>query len=249
MTYDEQDKRIDGIFGTKLAHHKSHNRYSTLIKEIHKRMHDISSITTPHLSIAGLSYGNWYGAESGMLSYPNYDGISKALDNPDIVLLSSLAESSKLDLRILVLYRTDTAALLSSYTKRFQMNWYEESLIMINSLAVLHSQLILIDKKFIKCIHFEAFTGRSPNIVKPMTISEKNDLINFIHPDVFNDHVDIMWSKIVSSGGSISNSNNSGEKNEISVNNDNNLQNLHSDYLLWRLQRQMSLIQSYCENV
>ena len=64
-----------------------------------------------------------------------------------------------------------------------------------------------------------------------------------------NDHVDTMWSKIVSSGGSISNSNNSGEKNEISVNNDNNLQNLHSDYLLWRLQRQMSLIQSYCENV
>ena len=125
MLYDENQKRLEGIFGTKLAHESDHHiKYSTTLKDVFKRMNELSRMDTNHLSVVGLSYGNWFGAESGMLSYPNYDGVDKALDVPDIVFLASLAESAGLDLRIVVLYRTDVKALLNSYTRRFEMNMY-----------------------------------------------------------------------------------------------------------------------------
>ena len=307
MTYNEQDKRISGIFGSALAHKKDHAAFNTLSKSVHHRLHQIAKIKDrQHLSVAGLAYGNWVDAESGMLSYvsvyvdvcalgvplclhlsfspsltlflflhlhlhlhlqPNYDGVSKTLDTPDLVQLAAMAESAKLDLRVLVLYRTDVRSLLRSYTKRFEMNYWEEALVMINSLAVLYSQLQLIDRKFVHCVHFEAFTGRGggsahsgnsteqktqpeqmspPDNIPPYTDTDKAALLHFIHGDVLGAHSAAMWAVIKPKGVAASNSGAGSEAEGGAGEDESNGSGFHGNYLLWRLRRQMSLIQSYC---
>lgn len=257
MLYDEEQKRLGGIFGTKLAHDSDHQtKYSTTLKDVVKRMNELSVMNTNHLSVVGLSYGNWLGAESGMMSYPNYDGIDKALEVPDIVLLASLAESAGLDLRILVLYRTDVKALLKSYTRRFDMDMYSEAMVMISALSQLYAQMVLIDKRFIQCIHFESLTGRpssdNSDMLPSLTEAEKEQLIRFIHPAVLQDVSSSMWETIKHQGDSPTSvtaqpkpmdENTSTSAASIEVN------NLQAEYLFWRLRRQMSLVESYCKNV
>ena len=70
MTYNEQEKRIGGIFGSALAHKKEHVAFNALSKSVHHRMHQLAKVKERDLlTVAGLSYGNWVDAESGMLSY------------------------------------------------------------------------------------------------------------------------------------------------------------------------------------
>ena len=173
---------------------------------------------------------------------------------------------------MLVLYRTDVRSLLYSYTKRFDMNYWEEALVMINSLAVLHSQLQLLDRKFVRCVHFESFTGRGADSdsrgsasasdiasrngtsaqkqqqqeqrIAPYTAEQKASLLAFIHGDVLTPHATAMWAVIKAKGvGAPSNSN--GGFGSSSVGDDGSA-GFHSNFLLWRLQRQMSLLQAYC---
>jgi len=206
-----------------------------------------------HLSIVGLSYGNWLGAESGMLSYPNYDGINKPLDIPDIVTLATLAETVKLDFRIILLYRTNIKSMLISYTNRFNMNFFTEAQIMINACSNLYSQLKLIDRKFVHCVHFESFTGKGSNSNSnstsnstsktSLTEQQKQNLINFVHPQVLNQYEEEMWDTIQPKKSTSSSS----ATNAKAKDDEDKDRSAHEDFLIWRLQREVSLIEEYCK--
>ena len=95
-------------------------------------------------------YGAW-----SMLSYPNMGGQSKELQHPNLVTLAKLAEKAGLDLRILVLTR-DARDLLASTTEHRGfggVNKQAEQL--ADNAAVLSSQLRLIDRSFVECMHLE----------------------------------------------------------------------------------------------
>jgi hypothetical protein len=234
MTWVPKNNMIHGIFGTGHAYKNQSDAFMGDMKGVHEAMHTISvKRDAAQVHIVGLSYGgeSTHGL-SGMFSYPNYDGIHKALDIPDVTLLAALAESSKVDLRIIVLLR-DSQDMLMSYVRRFQINAYAEALTMVNAMSALYTQLAMIDRKFYKCLQFES--------LGTMSVQEQDELITFIHPTALVNDRDKMF-------GAFRKRPLIDAKDHKAVN--SNMDN-HMKYLLWRLEVQESLLRSICggENV
>ncbi len=210
-----------------------------------------------HLSIIGIGRKN-----TGMMSYPNFSGKDKPLQNPDVQTIASLAESVNLDLRIILLYRTDISAMITSYTRRFGSNFYAEAQILISSLANLYMQLKSIDRKFVHCLNFEKLVGKGKiedngntensniNNNGSLSVKEKADLIDFVHPKALKPFVADMWKVIKSGSSSSSSSEGSGSdsgstSDMIEVEKEG--KTLHGEHLVWKLEQQTELLINYCQ--
>lgn len=119
--------------------------------------------------------------DSGLMSYPSYDRMSKPMDHPDLPMLAMLFERHHLDLRVLLLRRSAKGILNSTLRRSF--GGPLEPLVLLNNADILYSQLKSIDKKFIKCVQYEELSSMGD--VKMM------ELFSFIHPLFAENHFDL----------------------------------------------------------
>lgn len=141
-----------------------------------------------HLFIIGLDISS----QIGMMSYPNFNHITKSLDHPDVFVMASAAERAGLDFRILVLSRKTTDVLAS--TKRRHIGGAIEPYILIDNASILYAQLAMLDQRFFYCIQYERLST--------LNVDEKSSFLNFIHPELLN-RMDVMFSAIHNSSGSV----------------------------------------------
>jgi hypothetical protein len=125
-----------------------------------------------------------------MLSYPNYNGLHKALDHPDISTLAAAAEWAGLDLRVILLQR-DAKDILTS-TARRNIGGREEPKILLDNAAALFAQMSLIDPNFYHCINYKELGSLSP--------VGKDKLAQFLHPSLVPPIIDKLLAKVVYNG-------------------------------------------------
>lgn len=144
----------------------------------------------PHIYVIGLETF----PSAGMMSYPNFnDGQTKALDHPDLIPLTILAEEAGIDLRILVLSRPayDT---LYSVIRRGYGNGYGPEILVDNAIALTH-QIQMIDPAFFLCLPYEKLASYS----HPEKAADLHAIAQFLHPVLDEESLQIMlkmWSKI-----------------------------------------------------
>jgi hypothetical protein len=154
-----------GLFFTEDSQH-----VHSLVQKIESRMAMLASKQGDHVYFIGLGYPR----ETGMHSYPSYGGSQKALNHPDVYVLAQLAEKSHADLRIIVLQRNAKDILKSTKGRHFGGS--EEPRILIDNAAILYTQLMLIDPRFVYCVKYEEMSNLSHDKAK--------SLINFLHPQI-----------------------------------------------------------------
>ena len=132
---------------------------------------------------------------TGGHSYPANNGQDKAFQCPDLRTIAEDAEESGIDLRIIYLKRSAKDSIISNTVHRnFHMHLgvEEESeeerfmryiRILFTSIAVLHSQLLEIDPKFIVCHDFNMIND----------VDQMGKIANFISPneEIANDIMSI----------------------------------------------------------
>ena len=110
---------------------------------------------------------------SGMLSYPNFVGPLRDIQNPDLHVLAAVAEAADLDLRVLVIQRP-AADSWRSFHDRF---YSPQSLMgMANSAAELYSQLHQVHPSFYFCVKYQALKTEKEQF--------QAALAQFLHPAV-----------------------------------------------------------------
>jgi len=237
MLFDHKHHRMGGLWGTSNAHAGASGLFQGLVTGVHMRMTNLAKLTTPHLSILGLSFGNGKENEpSGMHSYPNYDGKDKPLDIPDLAMLAAMAESAGLDLRVIILQRKDLSNMLKSYARRFDLPVHKEALVMLNAMSSMYAQLRLIDKRFFLCVDYEELLV--------MKGKDADGLVDFIHPAVLKKYQQESFA-VVSAERK-----NAAQPPAKVAQEPQGKQNAKPDpqleYLLWRLNRQQALLDTMC---
>ena len=181
---------------------------------------------------------------SGMMSYPNYNGVHKALDYPDIHVLAALCELTNIDLRVLVLQR-HPASILQSTERRAIGGSIEPKVLQANA-AVMYTQLRQIDPRFIYCVQFESLGS--------LSMHEVHRLGSFLHPILLmNDTITSMlsmvnYSKSMSSSSSSSrrSSSSSSRRSSVAKVNMTTANHLNKQYQAWMLLSNLHLIDELC---
>ena len=163
MQFDPTKTMVHGLFG---AGDVKHNALQ--LQQAYDQMKTIAAYGENNLYLVGLCFVK----RSAMLSYPNYNGINKALDHPDISVLAALAELAGVDFRVLVLQR-DASEILAS-TARRGIGGLEEPKILLDNAAALHAQLQLLDHRFFQCLHYQDIGN--------LTATQQSELGDFLHP-------------------------------------------------------------------
>jgi len=220
---------VHGLFGA--ADTAESLRMSTGIKSYLKGLNEKSG---DHLYYVGLEST----LRTGMFSYPNFNGIYKSLDHPDIYQLGLLAEQAGIDYRILVIQRNSNA-ILKSVDRRDFGRANEEPKILIDNAAVLHTQLTLLDRRFYHCIDYEDLaTIRSDP-------KQRAALMDFLHPKQMQPVLDQMLKVIKPSK-------NDPNEPKFILNDSVVMRNAKHDstqeYLAFQLQARMSLIDNLCRS-
>lgn len=99
-----------GLFGNEGAHEDAKH-----LAFIYNRMRTIGEGRAGECALRIIGIG--LVRSSGMLSYPNYDVLNKALARPDIITMAAIAESARVDFRVLVLQR-EPASIMASVERR-----------------------------------------------------------------------------------------------------------------------------------
>lgn len=178
MHFDHVKHIVHGLFGAIDA------PFNAL--QIHKAMEIVQALAQRpgnHVYLMGLCFVHL----SAMMSYPNYNGVNKAVDHPDISILATIAEWAGLDFRVIVLQR-DAEDILKS-TARRGIGGREEPKILLSNAAVLLSQLLLLDRKFYHCIQYHSLGKLDPQ--------SKHKLVNFLHPTLLGPIIDRMLAMVV----------------------------------------------------
>lgn len=128
-------------------------------------------------------------AKCGMMSYPNFGGAARAVQIPDVRALATLAEDTKLDLRIVLMIRDPRNSVKSAVKRRFEKDEMHTIKTYTATLASLKAQLDLLDPSFIACWIFEKPTAGIYDLV-PFMGSRKDPetLKNFIDKRFNLDH-------------------------------------------------------------
>ena len=96
---------------------------------------------------------------TGMMSYPNFMGQDRAIQNPDVHALANLAEAAGVDLRIVLMLRHPASTVRSGLRRNFEPDWLHAVKTYTLTLALLTAQLNLIDPSFIACWDYETPTA------------------------------------------------------------------------------------------
>ncbi|CAK9044975.1 Uncharacterized protein SCF082_LOCUS25472 [Durusdinium trenchii] len=90
-------------------------------------------------------------ADIGMMSYPNFEGVDRATQNPDIFELAKLAEAAGVDLRIVLLTRHPSDLVQSEMKNLHEINKVQAVRKISTSMALLSEQLNFLDPSFVEC--------------------------------------------------------------------------------------------------
>lgn len=181
MHFDHTKHILHGLFGAVDA------PFNAL--QIHKVMEIMQALSQrpgDNMYLVGLTFVRL----SAMMSYPNYNGLNKALDHPDISTLAMIAEWAGIDFRVIVLLR-EAGDILKS-TARRGIGGREEPKILLSNAAALHSQMLLLDRKFYHCVQYKELGKLSQH--------GKEQLVDFLHPVLLGPIMDQMLSKVVYTG-------------------------------------------------
>ncbi|CAM9990082.1 unnamed protein product [Choristocarpus tenellus] len=91
---------------------------------------------------------------TGMMSYPNYGGVHKALQYVNIILLAQMSEEKGIDLRIIYLQRSSVDIIRSDDRRGFGGGFMTESRTLGVDANALSYMLSNIDSKFVECFNF-----------------------------------------------------------------------------------------------
>lgn len=113
MRFDPHTRTVHGLFGAADV-----DSNAAQVAALYRRMKEIAAAAeqahaAPALHLLGLCFVKY----SAMMSYPNYNGLHKSLDHPDISVMAAAAEAAGIDLRVLVLQR-NAQEILRSTQKR-----------------------------------------------------------------------------------------------------------------------------------
>jgi hypothetical protein len=115
-------------------------------------------------------------SSAGVMSYPNGcsdDGsVPTALCHPDIHLLATMAEASRVDLRIIILTRPADEIIKSVRRRNFLDDFEIKSL--ISNAAILYAQLTTLDPAFYYCLDYKTLVSLGEE--------QKQELVEFLHP-------------------------------------------------------------------
>ena len=173
--------RIDYSMSSNIEHYKNVVENSKYNMDV---LYDKTILDSPNLVYI-----------NGAQSYPANNGQDKAFQCPDLRTIAEDAEESGIDLRVIYLKRSAKDSIISNTDHRqFHMHLgiEEESeeerfmryiRILFTSIAVLHSQLLEIDPKFIVCHDF--------NLIND--VDQMRKVANFISPneEISNDIMSI----------------------------------------------------------
>lgn len=118
--------------------------------------------------------------DTGTLSYPMYERLTKVMDHPDVGMIAMMAERHKLDLRVILLRRSAHKILYSAFRRNF--GGYLEPLVIINNADILYGQLKSIDKRFIHCVNIDDLLQNTRNMTEQVS-----SIVHFIHPKLVED--------------------------------------------------------------
>lgn len=238
MRFDHVKHIVHGLFGAVDSRKNA--------DQLHKVMESMQALAArpgDHLYLIGLCFVHL----SAMMSYPNYNGMNKPLDHPDISVLAAIAEWAGLDFRVIVLQR-DAEEILNS-TARRSIGGNEEPKVLVDNAAALYAQMQLIDRKFYHCVQYRKLGH--------LNQSKKDKLVDFLHPTLLTPIMDKMLTKVKYSGNksrltlpSFSRQGSGGsargsldpQENEVSK-----VVELSRKYHVWQLAQRLHLIDQLCQ--
>ena len=241
MHFEHDSHLLRGLFGTEdMPHSFWRDVFATYEYLLQLSSGNVDEEEEGVLYILGLGFT----PHSGMMSYPNYNGVHKALDYPDIHVLAALCELTNIDLRVLVLQR-HPASILQSTERRAIGGGIEPKVLQANA-AVMYTQLRQIDPRFIYCIQFESLASLSTH--------EVHRLGSFLHPILLmNDTITNMLSMVnysksmsSSSRSSSSSSSSSSRRSSVAKVNMTTANHLNKQYQAWMLLSNLHLIDELC---
>ena len=171
---DEELKYVRGMFAA--------NDYHLMIRDCQyalARMAEVAASDNSSLHLLGMDQT----PHTGQLSYPSFSGEFKALDRPDVFLLASLAEIAGLDLRVLVLQRSANEVLASTLRRGFS-----PPKMLLDNAAALYQQLSMLHPSFFYCVDY--------NSMHSMNITEKQSLLQFMHPVQLEGMEEVIFAQV-----------------------------------------------------
>ncbi|CAM9553921.1 unnamed protein product [Scytosiphon promiscuus] len=137
---------------------KTVNEYEDARRRLRREMEVLASYPEEYLpegKATMASFGRCR-VEAGMMSYPNYNGESKALQYVDFRLLAEEAERAGVDLRFVYLARSARSILVSdTQHNHYGGNFMKESRNLINNAAVVESIFREVGPGFSTCFRYE----------------------------------------------------------------------------------------------
>eukprot|EP00438_Fugacium_kawagutii_P022804 Skav204862 [mRNA] locus=scaffold2222:54031:56790:+ [translate_table: standard] len=157
---------------------------ATRIKQL---MTDANRSLSNH-SIVALNVACYEG--SGMMSYPNWGGPSRAIQVPDVRALAHLAEDAGFDLRIVLMLRDPQKVVNSGLRRKYEGDFLHAIKRYTSTLAFLRVQLDLLDPSFIKCWMYETPTAGISDLLTFMgSRHDPNDFKAVIEKNYLQNHI------------------------------------------------------------
>ena len=160
-----QKDTYNGLFGA-----DEYGKHGNLLVQLYKRLVQLAEDAKGRRQLLFLNTHD--DEQSGMLSYSNFQGPYRDLHNPDLHVLSAVADAAGVDLRLLVLQRS-ALELWRSFHSRF----YEKASLMgmMNSATNLFRQLRQVSPEYFMCVPYGEFATYK-------TDSRGNAVADFLHP-------------------------------------------------------------------
>ncbi|CAN0163759.1 unnamed protein product [Ascophyllum nodosum] len=145
-----------------LTNPETEHDYKDARKRLRREMQKLALLVEelPEGKTVVTAVGTCPGSGIGMMSYPNYDGPSKALQHVDLQIFAEETERAGIDLRIIYLARAAKPILISD-TKhnKYGGTFMMEARVLMSNAAVMESFFHEIDPAFTTCFRYENITS------------------------------------------------------------------------------------------
>jgi len=231
MHFEPKTHHLHGLYSAEDTH-----SYSSDVFTAYDQLFELSRNTNEEKESVLYVLGLGFTPHSGMMSYPNFNGVHKAIDYPDLHILAALCELTNIDLRIIVLQRDPAPILLS--TERRSIGGTIEPRVLQANAAVIYTQLRQVDPRFIYCVQFESLGS--------LSTYEAHRLGSFLHPILLANNTIVSMLSAVNYSKSMSHSSSSSSRvaADKTVSADDSY--LNRKYQIWMIQSNLHLIDDLC---
>ena len=139
-----------------------------LMSEMQKNLSSVPGCNVVALNVGGITH------PSGMMSYPNFGGRDRMLQNPDMFTLAKLAEAAGIDLRIVLLTRHPASLVQSELDRSYEKDLSHAVRKVSMTLALLSEQLDLLDPSYVSCWTYEDPEARISHLLSFMGLCEED---------------------------------------------------------------------------